>query len=480
MYKIINKGGRSEFFKPNKSQMTLLDDLWYMNVIDKARQLGMSTFIALFGLDYCLFNDNVSFGVIDQKLPEAKKKLQKIRYAYENIPEEIKSILPTIVTDNKEEIVFSNGSSVTVGTSHRGGTLNILWISEYGPIGKKFPERAEEIRTGALNTVATGQIVFIESTSSGKGGHFYDICMNAHKNTEELTKMDFKLFFFPWFDDPGYSLEIPEGVKFSSESVEYFKSLEDIGIKLTDDQKYWYVKKKSSQGESMKQEYPSTLEESFEATDKDKHYGKQILKAYKENRVCEFPIEQGVPIDCWWDLGRSDLTSIGFVQQIGKEPRAVDYFEDNGEHISYFAEQLKKKGYLYGTMYLPHDASFKLLGQKKTIVEQLTDLGFRCRVVPRIQSKELGYNEVRLFLDKMWFRKSTCTQWLDHLSNYRKKWNESLGLYLGEVHDEHSHCADMTMGLAMTLIKEYVEDQPSILDDLFQEDNTGGNPFCNF
>ena len=41
--------------------------------------------------------------------------------------------VPT-VKDSTTEISFENGSSLQVGTSHRGGTLQILHVSEYGKI----------------------------------------------------------------------------------------------------------------------------------------------------------------------------------------------------------------------------------------------------------------------------------------------------------------------------------------------------------
>lgn len=49
----------------------------------------------------------------------------------------------------------------------RSGTLNYLHISEYGKICAKFPDKAREIRTGALNTIQAGQIAWIESTAEG-------------------------------------------------------------------------------------------------------------------------------------------------------------------------------------------------------------------------------------------------------------------------------------------------------------------------
>jgi hypothetical protein len=105
-------------------------------------------------------------------------------------------------TDNKDELVFclkgsggKNASSISVSTSVRSGQN--LHISEHGYICQKYPEKAEEIRTGALNAVEAGQMISIESTSKGSEGDFYNYCkkaMELEKAGTPLTKLDFKFF----------------------------------------------------------------------------------------------------------------------------------------------------------------------------------------------------------------------------------------------------------------------------------------------
>ncbi len=92
----------------------------------------------------------------------------------------------------------------------RSGTLQYLHVSEYGQLCAKFPDKAREVRTGALNTVQAGQIVFIESTAEGREGHFYDLCEEAQAKQRmgtKLTPLDFKFNFFPWFKCPDYAID---------------------------------------------------------------------------------------------------------------------------------------------------------------------------------------------------------------------------------------------------------------------------------
>ena len=198
----------------NDDQHRLYKDRWYQNTILKARQKGFSTLVAIFMLDCCLFDTNVSCGIIDITLDDAVAKLNKIRFAYERIPRAIRDLI-TLNTNNSYEMTFANGSNISVGTSHRGGTLQILHISEYGKICAKFPERAREIRTGALNTIQSGQLVFVESTAEGQEGGFYSICQAAQAKqrlSTPLTPLDFKFHFFPWWTSHEYSLDV-EGVR---------------------------------------------------------------------------------------------------------------------------------------------------------------------------------------------------------------------------------------------------------------------------
>ena len=178
LYHVEDKVGRIVRFRLNDQQRDFYEAAWYLNVILKARQLGFSTFIAIFFLDTCIFVRNTRAGIVDARIDDAKKKLAKIKLAYDMMPDEIKAKVP-LVSASAYKLEWANGSSVEVGTSHRGGTLQMLHISELGKIAAKFPDKAKEIRTGALNTIQAGQFVFIESTAEGQEGDFFETCQAA-------------------------------------------------------------------------------------------------------------------------------------------------------------------------------------------------------------------------------------------------------------------------------------------------------------
>lgn len=269
LYWIIDEQGQKVKFTPNLVQSSLFHSMWFLNIILKSRQHGITTFLCIYFLDSCLFSSNVHAGIIAHNREDAEAFFQdKVQFAYDNLPDFIRNSMKA-ETESARELAFSNGSSIRVGTSLRSSTNQLLHVSEFGKLCAKFPEKAREVVTGALNTVHQGQKIFIESTAEGKHGYFYDYCQKAKDAKErgvELTPLDFKFFFFAWYDDPKNSLQDNhEVVTINQEMLIYFDGFEKQGIKLTPQQKAWYVLKAEQQGDDMKREHPSTPDEAFEA-----------------------------------------------------------------------------------------------------------------------------------------------------------------------------------------------------------------------
>lgn len=83
------------------------------------------------------------------------------------------------------------------------------------------------------------------------------------ESEKELNKYDYKFHFYPWHDDERYVLNDPS-VVISQQQEDYFQMLEDkYDIKVSDEQKRWYVKKEDILGKDMHREYPSYPEEAF-------------------------------------------------------------------------------------------------------------------------------------------------------------------------------------------------------------------------
>ena len=451
LYHIQDKDGNRVLFKMNEAQRSLKDNLHTRNIILKARQAGYTTFIDLMLLDECLFNPGVEAGIIAHTKDDASKIFRrKVQYPYQNMPEAFRKVLP-LVTDSKTELAFSNGSVLSVGTSMRSSTLQYLHVSEFGKICARWPDKAQEIVTGALPAVATNGVVFIESTAEGRSGYFFDYCKASQdrlKAGAPLNDLDYRFHFNGWHQTPEYTID-PKGIPIIQRLQEYFKTLEPA-IMLTPGQKAWYAKQEELLGEDVKREYPATPEEAFEQSIQGAYFSAQFTKARAEKRLCSVPIQSGIAVDTDWDLGMSDETAIWFSQTVGREVRLVDYYEASGEGLEHYARMLKEKGYHYGRHYAPHDISVRELGPGKTRWETAQDLGIKFELVPRCKSKADSIEAARNFLSVCWFDQERADTGIVHLEAYRKEWDHLRGCWKNNpLHDPHSNGADAFQGLAM-------------------------------
>lgn len=444
LYWIVNENAKQVRFSPNAEQLDLLGNLHNNNLVLKARQLGFTTLIDILGLDQVIFTPNYSAAIIAHGLAEAGKIFRnKVKFPWEKLPTAVRALNPTI-NDSASELVFYNGSSIYVGTSGRSGTLQFLHISEYGKICRRYPDKASEIKTGSLPAVHAGGLTFIESTAEGTGGHFYEMVKEAEKIAHrEPNALEFKLHFYPWWRKQSYRMD-PAGVELEPEMIDYFNELEAQGIVLDDAQAAWYAVKRRLFKEDMKQEYPSTPEEAFSGAMEERYFGAQMAAARKHGRIKPIPILTNARVNLFFDLGR-DTTAIWFHQYAALEHRFIDYMQDVGKTLDFYAREIQKKGYLLGNIYLPHD------GQDKSVVTDITAEaeikrllpGVTVRIVPRIPQLLMGINAARSSIAESYFHEVMCAKGIACLENYRKKWNESVGNWSDEpVHDEFSHGAD--------------------------------------
>lgn len=427
----------------NWAQRELYDSLHTCEIVLKCRQIGITTFFAILLLDQVLWNDNVSAGIIAQTIDDTKSIFQdKLKYAFDHLHPALRPLFK-VVGDSAKELAFSHGSIIRVGTSLRGSTLQWLHISEFGKICAKDPEKAREIMTGSLQTVHTGQHVFIESTAEGKEGYFYELCKAALqrvKNNETLGPLDFKPRFFPWYKHFQYRLESPSPIP--EHLQEYFAKLSLEGFKLTKEQQYWYAKKYELLKEDTLREFPTTPEEAFQASQDGYWYARQMKELYDLGHIDRVSYDKAIPVHCAWDLGQADFMAIWFFQiNRQQEINVIDYFEKRDCPIDQIAMILKAKNYSYGEHIWPHDANARDRAGI-TFVKQAREFGLSGIVLEQHELRD-GINLVRATLSKCWFDAKNCHKGIIALENYKKRWSSAIGGFSSEpAHDDASHGAD--------------------------------------
>ncbi|MBI1202620.1 MAG: hypothetical protein GC182_08935 [Rhodopseudomonas sp.] len=452
LYFVLNKDGVKVLFLPWEEQQRLLNNLWYRNIILKARQRGFSTLIQMLMLDTCLFTANTQAAVIAQDQEAAGIIFRKIKFAYDNLPLPVKAENP-LARDSASELVLANGSSLRVATSARSNTLQFLHVSEFGKICAEHPHKAREVLTGSLPAVSPSGLVFIESTAEGREGKFFDMTQTARAHIDAgtlLDKLQYKFHFAPWWTAQEYRSE-PGSVVISLKDHQYFDRVEaEIRHPLDAAQRSWYVLTRDNQfsGDSqmMKQEYPSTPDESFEQSTEGVYYAEQLAMARRQDRIGDVPHDPSKPVNTFWDIGMNDLMVIWFHQRIGAMDHWINYFEASDEPFSYFTNHMQSLGYTWGTHYLPHDGNRRFQGadQLKTSVDILSDLGLRnIQTVERTPNVTIAIRQVRDAFPKYRFDKTRCADGLVHLGLYKKEWNSRLGVWSSVPrHDSHSNAAD--------------------------------------
>jgi hypothetical protein len=462
LYYIRNKAGEKVLFQMNTEQQYLFDNMHYLSIIPKARQLGMTTFFCIYYLDEILFSAYKTAGVIAHKREDAKKIFRdKIKFAWDNLPDWVRTTIGEPTTDTAQELVFPHGSTIFVSTSTRGGTLNYLHVSEFGYICTHYPEKAEEIVTGAMNSVQAGQMVSIESTAKGRGGYFHTFCLGAKKLQDEgveLSELDFKLFFFPWWTNREYRLDNSRAV-ITEQWKKYFDDLLFVQkITLDDGQKKWYITKFEQNKDKMFNEYPSTFEECFKGSVDGAYYSTEMTAIYRDNRIRAVPYDSRLGVQTWWDLGMNDTNTLIFTQSFGNEVRIIDYYENHGEGLSHYVKVCKDRGYTYDFHFLPHDVEVRELGTGVSRKTTLGELGLTNVRVGKKAGINDGIEKVRGLLSRCYFDETKTETLYTSLANYRKEFDDQAGVYKDKpLHNKYSHAADSMRLLATNWEEDSME-----------------------
>lgn len=233
----------------------------------------------------------------------------------------------------------------------------------------------------------------------------------------------------------------------------------------------WFTKviKASASGIIPKEELLSMLREigpeafeqemecSFQAAIKGTYYSKLTQQIEADGRYRPIGYDPSLGVMTAWDLGMNDSLVIWFVQRLFREVRIIDYLEmsNMAEGLPDVVRELQKKPYVYTTHILPHDAAVRGLNDGNSRTDTLRKLGLKGIEVLERKSLLDGISKVKLLLPMCYFDSNTTYTGFEHLSNYRREWNEATGTFNDRpVHDQASHAADAFRTLAMGIDRE--------------------------
>lgn len=263
--RIADKTGKVIPFILTPEQRKFVNGMEKENIILKSRQLGLSSVTVALSIRACIVQDNTTCFLVSHNQSSTNTIFDKLKQQFNSLPDFIK---PELVTNNRQELKFVNGSKITCLTAGnkeigRGDTLNgVIHLSEYAYW--KNPEKQLNALSQAVSD--TGKII-IESTACGFN-KFSDVYYQA-KNHEN----SYKSFFFNWID--GKELfknqyqQAMEEYKARNSCELLYEDLDADEIQLYDigaslEQLAWRRKKISTDGkDAFNVEYPATDSDCF-------------------------------------------------------------------------------------------------------------------------------------------------------------------------------------------------------------------------
>ena len=167
-----------KLYKPQKRSLRLMRDNRFFCLL-ASRQIGKSTMMSIYILWQACFNADQRILLVANKEATAIEIFQRIRMAYEELPNWLK---PPVKEYAKTSMTLENGSRIgittTTGTAARGQSVNCLVIDEMAFIE---PHLVEEFWKSVfpIITSSTKSKVFVCSTANGTDNLFYKLYTEA-------------------------------------------------------------------------------------------------------------------------------------------------------------------------------------------------------------------------------------------------------------------------------------------------------------
>ena len=183
-------------------------------------------------------------------------------------------------------------------------------------------------------------------------------------------------------------------------------------------------------------------------------FAKEMMRADAEERITKVPYDASKPVHAICDLGWSDATAWWLVQFVGMETRLIRYFEGSQRTMTSYLAELQSFGYVYDTIWLPHDAQNKTLAAAGRSIEDIVrGAGFKTRVLERVPTID-SINAARTVFSNCYFDRENCADGLNCLRHYRYEVDPETGNFSKmPLHDRYSHGADAFRYIAL-MVKE--------------------------
>lgn len=195
-------------YQPYDYQARLIDVYhnYRFSISMMPRQTGKSTSAAGYLLWYAMFVPDSTVLVAAHKYTGSQEIMQRVRYAYESVPDHIRA---GATNYNKGSIEFDNGSRIVSATTTentgRGMSISLLYADEFAFVR---PTIAREFWTSISPTLATGGKAIITSTPNSDEDQFALLWKGANRcedefgNPTQVGQNGFKAYRSFWHEHP--------------------------------------------------------------------------------------------------------------------------------------------------------------------------------------------------------------------------------------------------------------------------------------
>jgi phage terminase large subunit len=187
-------------------------------------------------------------------------------------------------------------------------------------------------------------------------------------------------------------------------------------------------------------------------------YYRQLATAEAAGHVCRVPYDPMLKVHVVLDLGFGHNMSAAMVQKHLSEIRIIDYIQVQGYDLNNLTQELHKRKYNWGRVWLPHDGFSRDHKEGKTSQSILQALGWDVPNRPEITelSVEEGIRLVKLKFPQIVFDSTRCGPVIDKrhdggmlyggllecIKRYRRKLNRATGTFTTPSQDQYTDGAD--------------------------------------
>jgi phage terminase large subunit len=178
------------------------------------------------------------------------------------------------------------------------------------------------------------------------------------------------------------------------------------------------------------------------------YWAKELVAARSEDRIGRVAADPLMTYRAYCDIGgtgaKADAFAMWIAQFIGREIRALNYYEAQGQPLATHIAWLRENGYGSAQIILPHDGVTHDKVYNVSFESAFRQAGFDVRVIPNMGAGAANARIecARRVFPNIFFNEATTSAGRDALGWYHERKDDVRGIGLGPEHDWASHGSD--------------------------------------